>query len=258
MVTANTGTFNDSIVITPTGGTASTVALSGTVVAATSGITVSSTSHNFGSITDGTTVVFSTTLTNNTTGTASLSFSNSAGAGFTTQTNCGASLAASATCTYGFTFAPTTTGASTDTLTLTSNVPILPGGGGDTGTVTVTGAGVAGGELTATSVKHNFGTLAVGTSGGNYGVELTNNSASSVTLSFQGLTNTADGFSLVGSSCGASLAVNGNCELVFTFAPATPGLGNVTAVYPINANVALYSGGALVNPAQITLTGVGQ
>jgi hypothetical protein len=62
----------------------------------------------------------------------------------------------------------------------------------------------------------------------------------------------------VGSSCGASLAVNGNCELVFTFAPATSGLGNVTAVYPINVNVALYSGGALVNPAQITLTGVGQ
>jgi len=255
MVTSATGTFSDSLTITPSGGVVSTVAISGTVAAASTGITLSSNNHNFGNITDGTSVAFSTTLTNNTGSSASLSFGNSAGAGFTTSTTCGASLAASASCVYGFTFAPTAPGASTDTLTLTSNVPILPGNGGDTGTVTVSGTGVTGGNLTATSVTHNWGSLAVGTSGGNYGVEITNSTSSAVTLSFSGLTGGSSGFSLVGTSCGASLAVNANCELIFSFTPIATGF--VTGTYPITSSSPLYAGGNPVSPSQITLEGTG-
>jgi hypothetical protein len=259
MVTTTTGTFTDSLILTPSGGTASTVSISGTVAAASTGITLSSNNHSFGNVTDGTTVAFSTTLTNNTGSTATISFSNSAGAGYSTSTTCGTTLAASATCTYYFTFAPTTPGASTDTLTITSSVPILPGGMGSgpyTGTVTASGTGVAGGHLTATSVTHNWGAIAVGTSGGNYGLEITNSSSSAVTLSYSGLTGGSSGFALVGSSCGASLAVNANCELIFSFTPTATGF--VSGTYPITSSSPLYFNGSQVSPEQITLEGTGQ
>jgi hypothetical protein len=259
MVTSATGSFTDSLTVTPSGGTAATVSITGTVAAASTGITLSSNNHNFGSVTDGSTESFSATLTNNTGSTATLSFSNSAGTGYTTSNSCGTTLAASATCTYGFTFAPTSPGASTDTLTITSSVPILPGGTGSgpyTGTVTVSGTGVGGGNLTATSVTHNWGTLAVGTSGGNYGLEITNSTTAAVTLSYSGLTGGSSGFTLVGSSCGASLAVNGNCELIFSFTPTAT--GPVTGTYPIASSSPLYFNGSQVSPSQITLEGTGQ
>ena len=127
--------------------------------------------------------------------------------------------------------------------------------GGDTGTVTVNGTGVAGGHLTATSVTHNWGTIAVGTSGGNYGVEITNSTASAVTLSFSGLTGGSSGFSVVGTTCGASLAVNANCELMFTFTPNATGF--VSGTYPITSSSPLYFSGNPVSPSQITLEGTG-
>ena len=256
MVTTNSGAFTDSLSLTPSGGAASTVNISGTVAAASTGMTLSSNNHNFGNVTDGATVVFSATLTNHTASAATLSFSNAAGTGYTTSTNCTGSLAAGATCTYGFTFAPTQTGASTDTLTITSDMPILPGSGGDIGTVTVSGTGVAGGHLTATSVTHNWGNISVGTSGGNYGVEITNSTSSAVTLTFSGLTNTSAGFTLVGENCPASLAANSSCELVFSFTPTATGF--VTGTYPITSSSPLYFSGAQVSPSQITLEGAGQ
>jgi trimeric autotransporter adhesin len=255
MVTSATGSFSDTLTITPSGGATSTVAISGTVAGTSSGITLSSNQHNFGNVTDGTSASFNVTLTNNTGSSVSLGFSNSAGTGYTTSTNCGASLAASASCTYGFTFAPTSPGAAMDTLTITSGVPILPGSGGDTGTVTVNGTGVAGGQLTATSVTHNWGNITVGTSGGSYGVELSNNTSSVVTLSFSGLTGGSSGFALVGSSCGASLAVNANCELMFNFTPTATGF--VTGTYPIPSSSPLYFAGNPISPSQITLKGTG-
>jgi hypothetical protein len=260
-VTGTIGTFNDTIVITPTGGSASTVALSSTVSATSGSLTISSIMHNFGNVTESSTASFSATLTNNTGAAATLGFSNMAGTGFTTGTNCGASIAAGASCQYGFTFAPRSTGASADTVTVTSSVPILPGGSGSgpyTDTITVTGTGVSGGNLTITSAGHNFGTLAAGTSGGNYGTEITNSTVSTVTLRFSGLTNTADGFTLVGSNCGASLAANASCEVVFSFKPSQSGLGTVQAIYPITSSAPLYNGGVQVSPEQITLTGTGQ
>jgi hypothetical protein len=256
MVTTITGSFIDTLMLSPTGGTASTVNISGTVAAASSGITLSSTDHNFGSVTDSTMVTYGVSLKNNTASSATLSFSNSAGPGFTTATGCGGALAAGASCNYDFTFAPTSPGASTDTLTLTSNVPILPGRGGDTGTVTVNGTGVTGGNLTATSVTHNWGNVTVGANGGNYGVEITNSTTSAVTLSFSGLTGGSNGFTLVGSSCPASLAVNGNCELVFSFTPTATGFA--TGTYPITSSSPLYFSGVQVSPEQITLKGTGQ
>jgi hypothetical protein len=157
------------------------------------------------------------------------------------------------------TFDPQTSGTLTDTVTITSTTsPILPGGTGSgpySDVVSFTGVGVSTGEFTATSVAHNWGNIPVNTSGGDYGVELSNNSASIVTLSFPGLTGSSE-FSLVASSCGASLAVNANCELIFAFNPTASGA--VSATYPITANATLYTGGNPVSPAQISLSGTGQ
>jgi hypothetical protein len=121
--------------------------------------------------------------------------------------------------------------------------------------VNFTGTGVAGGHLTASSSTHNWGTIAVGSSGSEYGVELTNSTSAAVTLSFSGLTNSAAGFSLIGSSCGASLAVNANCELIFGFTPTATGF--VSGMYPITSSSPLYSNGSAVSPSQITLEGTG-
>jgi hypothetical protein len=197
------------------------------VAAASTGITLSSNNHNFGSVTDGTSVAFSTTLTNNTGSTATFSFSNSAGAGYTTSTSCGTTLAASATCTYYFTFAPTSPGASTDTLTITSSVPILPGGMGSgpyTGTVTVSGTGVAGG----TSDGHQRHPQLGRPCGRNVRRQLRTGDHQQHQLRGNAQLQRTDRRFLRLHAGGQqlrrkSLAVNANCELIFSFTPTATG-----------------------------------
>jgi hypothetical protein len=93
-------------------------------------------------------------------------------------------------------------------------------------------------------------------------VELTNNTASAITLTLGGGTfgsnGAADGYT-VQTNCGATLAVNANCELVFGFTPKA--VGTTQVVYPVSAtsggnNVPLMSGGQTYTG--ITLTGTGQ
>jgi hypothetical protein len=263
---ATANTYTGNFVLTPNGGTAVKTYLSATVTAAT-GLTLTTNAHNFGNIQTGTSATFGLNITNNSTTTAAnLTFSNTAGTGYSiVTTGCPNPLPKSSSCQVQVTFAPAT-GATvntqvTDSLTVKSTTfAILPGGTGTAGAyqsvVTFTGTPVNTGEFTATSVAHDFGAVVVGASGGNYGVELTNSTSSAVTLAFSGLTNTAAGFSLVGSSCGTSLAVNASCELVFTYDPTT-GVA-ATGTYPITSSAPLYSGGAVVSPQQITLYGSGQ
>jgi hypothetical protein len=253
-----------SMVLTPATGTAITVSLTG-VTAANTGLSLSTVSHNFGDVSDGSSAAFGLSITNNASSAATVGFSNTAGAGFRASTNCGSTIAARASCTYNFTFAPTAPGGSTDSLVITSSVEILPGGTTSapyTDTVTVTGTGVAGGSFTASTVGHNFGSIAVGSAASPYGVELTNNTASAITLTLGGGTfgsnGAADGYT-VQTNCGATLAVNANCELVFGFTPKA--VGTTQVVYPVSAtsggnNVPLMSGGQTYTG--ITLTGTGQ
>jgi hypothetical protein len=252
-------TYTSSLTITPSGASAITVSLSGTVES-NSGLSLSSAGHNFGNVTDGTTGTYGFTITNNSGATATLGVAYSSATGYSVTTGCGTTLAAAASCGVTVTFAPTTVGTLTDAITITGSVPILPGGttaSPYSDTVSLTGVGVAGGQFTATSVKHSFGNVPVGDSAGNYGVELSNNTSSAVTLSLgSGFTQGANGFTIVGTSCGASLAVNANCELIFGFTPTAT--GTVTAAYPITASATLYSGGVAVSPSQISLSGTGQ
>jgi hypothetical protein len=156
-------------------------------------------------------------------------------------------------------------GTFSDVLSIKSTVPILPDGKTAppyTDTVTFSGTGVSGGEFTASSVDHNFGTLPVGTSGTNYGVQLTNSTATPLTLILGGsaFTQGQNGFTLAGTNCGTTLAVNASCELIFSFTPLAT--GQVSSTYlvlafdPSNNSVPLYSGGNTYNA--ITLLGTGQ
>ena len=103
--------------------------------------------------------------------------------------------------------------------------------------------------------------MTVGTAGTNYGVQLTNATSTTVTLTLGGgFTQGQYGFSLAGTNCGSTLAVNASCELIFSFSPT--GAGAVSASYGVTAvntssnPVQLYSGG---NPySAITLVGTGQ
>lgn len=258
MATSSTGTFTDKILITPSGGNTITIMLSGAVLPSNV-LLLSSIQHNFGDVTEGTLASFGLNVTNNSSSTATVSFANSPGAGYTSANNCGVSLSAGSSCVYTINFAPASAGAAMDTVQVTSSVPILPEGTTTapySDTVTITGTGVTGGELTATSVDHNWGDISVGTNGGNFGVELFNNTSTAISLGLGGgFTSGQHGFSLVSSTCANSLAVNANCELVFDFTPSAA--GPVTASYGISASSPLYSQGTGPYTA-ISLNGDGQ
>jgi hypothetical protein len=232
---------------------------SGSVVA--NALVLNTNSHNFGNVTTNTTQTFGLSVTNDSGSSASVGVSDGGAAGYTVVNHCPATLANGAQCQVTVTFDPTTTGTVTDTVTITSNMPIVPGGVGSgpyTDPVTFTGTGIGGGsgQLTASSVQHNWGNINEGTNGGNYGVQLTNGTTSAVTLSYTNPLPT-EGFTLVGSSCGASLAVNATCEMIFNFTPNS--IGSVTAVYGISADggaVPLYFGANTYTG--ITLIGNGQ
>ena len=261
---ASAASDSGNLTITPASGRAISVTLTGTTANDT-GLSLSTIAHNFGSVTDATTDTFGLSISNNSAASATISFSNTAGSGFTVANGCGATLAAGASCDYVFTFAPTSPGASVDTLVITSSVPILPGGTTSspyTDAVTVTGTGIAGGSFTATSVAHNFGTVAVGSAATTYGVQLANNTSAAITLALGGGTfatmGAADGYSVL-TNCGATLAMNSNCEVEFNYTPTAAGATQV--MYPIaatnsNGSVPLMSGG--VSYGGITLTGTGQ
>jgi hypothetical protein len=265
---STTGTVTDKVIITPSGGSAITVSLTG-IVNTNNGLQLSTNSHSFGNVTTGSSAAsFGLSITNHASTAATLSFGTSQSG--TTPYNvvtsgCPSALAAGAQCSVVVGFSPTAAGTFNDVLTVNSNVPILPDGTGSSpnysDTVSFTGTGVSAGQFTATSVNHNWGNVTVGTTGTNYGVQLTNATSTTVTLTLgAGFTQGQYGFSLAGTNCGSTLAVNASCELIFSFSPT--GAGAVSASYGVTAvntssnPVQLYSGG---NPySAITLVGTGQ
>jgi hypothetical protein len=264
----STGTVTDAIGITPAGGSAISVSLTG-IVNSNTGLTLSTTAHNFGNAATGTTATaFGLSITNNAGIAAALSFATtqSGSTPFDVGTGgCPSTLAAGAQCSVIVNFSPTAVGTFNDVLTVTSDQPILPNGTGSSpnysAAVTFSGAGVASGQFTASSVAHNWGNVTVGTTPSNYGVQLTNTTPTALTLSLgSGFSQGMFGFGLAGTNCSSTLAVNESCELIFSFSPT--GAGQVTTTYGVTAvdtssnPVQLYSGG---NPySAITLLGTGQ
>jgi hypothetical protein len=258
------GTSTSHVVATPQVGNVITATVTGTTSANT-GLSLTTTSHNFGSITDGTSTQFGLGVTNNGTTAATLTFTNTGTAGYSFYTSCPNPLPAGATCQADVTFAPTTAGAASYGLTVHSNVAILPNGSGSSGAytdlVSFTGTGVVGGTLTATSTGHNFGTVKTGSEATAYGVELSNNTAVALTLTLGGGTfasnGAADGYTMQ-TNCPATLAVNANCEIVFSYTPAA--VGTTSVAFPVSAkngstSYPMSSGGSTYT--SITLTGTG-
>jgi hypothetical protein len=257
-VTTNTGTVT---ITPPSPETALSVSLSGKTVATGETLSLTTTTHNFGNVTTGTTVTFGLGITNNSTDTAAtLSFVAPASNGFTFNTSgCPNPLPVSSSCQIQVSFTPTSVTSYSQNLTISSNLEILPGGTTTgptyTNTVAFTGSGVAGGQLAATSTGHNFGNTAVGSEATAYGVVLTNNTAVALTLSLGPLSNTTEGYTYA-TNCPATLAVNSNCNLVFYYTPNAVGLTQVT--FPVTAT----NGGTTYqmngSVAAIALSGTGQ
>jgi hypothetical protein len=254
-------TYTGTLTVTPSGGSAITEGFTGKVIANT-GISLTTNDHAFGNVNDGSSVTFGLNVTNKSTTTvANLSVTPGSGTGYTMLNGCGATLAVGKSCQIAVTFAPTSPGASNYSFVISSsNLNITPGGSVTapyTDTVSFSGTGVTStNEFTASSVVKKWGGVPKGTSGGNYGVQLVNSTSSPVTFSALGPINGSSEFSLVASSCGTTLAVNASCELIFGFNPSSS--GPVTATYALTSNATLYSGGVVISPAQISLSGTGQ
>jgi hypothetical protein len=107
-------------------------------------------------------------------------------------------------------------------------------------------------DIAFSSVTHNFGSIAVGTttSGStNYGVQLTNNDSTAFPFSLS--LNGSTAFT-ANTNCGTSVAAGKSCEIVFVFAPTVA--GTVSATWSVGANGKTF---APSNGGTLTGTGLG-
>jgi sugar lactone lactonase YvrE len=167
--------------------------------------------------------------------------------------NCGTLLAAHSTCTLSVTYSATATGLQTMTLTVTDNAS----SGGGTQTATLNGTGTAPvANLSVSSIQ--FPLTAPGASSAASIVTVTNTGTAPLTFcstaivapspspqcfgyytgtgtaafTFSG--NEADMFSVVGTTCGATLAISANCTVSVAISPTMPGY--FTATLSVNDN----------------------
>jgi hypothetical protein len=201
----------------------------------TTGVTVTPTALNFGSVATGSTSTAQTATVSNPTG-AAVSVSSISVSGDFAQTNtCGSSIAANGSCTVSVTFKPTAAGTRTGTLTVNA---------GGTSTVSLTGTGTAPGPvLNANPASLSFTGTLVGSTAATQAVTITNSGTTSATVS--GVSATGD-FSQT-NNC-TSIAVNGTCTVTVTFKPTAGGTRTGTLTVTSNANN---------SPTTVGLTGTG-
>lgn len=181
-----------------------------------SGVTVSPTSLNLGSIgVSGSSPSQQVTLTNNS-GSAltinSIAFSGGNAGNFNQTNNCGTGVANGASCTMNVTFTPNATGAFSSTLEITDSASNSPQA------VSVTGTGVTAVTLSKTSLS--FGTVFIGSSATAPAITLTNNQ--SVALTGISISVNSSSFSQV-NTCGTSIGPGAKCTITVTFSPKSAG-----------------------------------
>jgi len=181
-----------------------------------SGVTVSPTTLNLGSIGVGATSPSQpVTLTNNTGSTVtmtSIGFSGGNSTNFGQTNTCGTSVANGASCTINVTFTPNATGAFSSTLEITDSATNSPQA------VTVSGTGVTAVTLSTSSIS--YGTVFVGSSSTATPVTLTNNQTVSLTNISIAVNSTS--FSQV-NTCGTSIGPGAQCTITVTFSPQAAG-----------------------------------
>ena len=212
--TATLGT--STVTITGTSGSLTpTTTVSLTVTASGPVVTLTPTSLVFAKTVVGTTTTAkSVTMTN--TGSSTLNISSIVVSGdfapATSTKPCGSTLAAGANCIIKVTFTPTQLGARTGNITITDNASNSPQ------TVPLSGTGIAPVTLTPTSATYAAQT--VGTTSLPKTFTLKNNQ--SVTLNSIVISTTGD-FSVLVTTCGASLAAKTNCTIKVVFKPTATG-----------------------------------
>ena len=236
------GAVTGKITIT-SNSTTSTIALSGTGVAATSQLTLSTTTLAFGNVTDATTTSLALTLSASGTAAVTVNSATITGTGFSLgATGLPKTLTPGQTLSIPVTFAPKTAGAATGRISVSSTAISTP-----TSTVTLTGTGVATSpQLTLSATTLAFGNVTDATSKA-LAVTLTSSGTAAVTVNSATITGT--GFTLGTTGLPKTLAPGQTLSIPVTFAPKTAGA--VTGKITITSNAA--SG----TTSTIALTGIG-
>ncbi|HEX4255707.1 MAG TPA: choice-of-anchor D domain-containing protein, partial [Streptosporangiaceae bacterium] len=205
-----------------------------------SGVSVSPTALNFGSVATGSRSSAQTVTVSNPTGSAAAVSSIAATGDFSQTNTCGSSIAAGGSCTVSVTFAPTAAGSRTGTLTVNA--------GGVTSAVSLSGTGTSSGggsaTLTASPTSVAFGSEAVGSTTAAQKVTITNTGTAAATISAV----TAGAPFAQTNTCGTSLAAGASCSASVTFTPTAAGGASANLTVASNAT----------NPSlTVPLTGTG-
>jgi hypothetical protein len=216
-------------------GGSSTVALSGTGLAASASLSAGSLAFGSAVGVGTTSAIQQVTLTN--TGNAPLTLSglSADNAAFGVSSACGASLAPTTFCLISVTFSPTATQAYSGTLSVATNAATSPNTVALSGAGAVPLAGLSTGSL-------DFGNIAVGASS-LLGVQLTNSGGALMTVA--SATVSGLGYS-VEHNC-TTLAPGVSCQANVTFAPTADGAASGTLTFNDDAGAAQH----------VTLTGTG-
>ena len=218
-----TGSFNATVSVTSNAtNNPATFALTGTGVAASGQLALSSASENFGSVTVGSNQSLSETVTNTGGSSVTISQVGISGTGFALSgITSPMSLAAGQSTSFSVTFAPQSAASDSGNVTITSNAP------NPTVTVPLSGVGIAQGALGSNPTSLSFGSVTVGNNQSLSGT-VTNTGGSSVTISQIGISGT--GLTLSGITTPMTLTAGQSATFRATFTPASAGSvsGNVT------------------------------
>ena len=208
------------------GGSPQIVTLAGTGTTPPPGVTLTPSSANFGSVSQGQTSSPQTfTLSNNSTGAITIS-----GSGFTiTGTNAGdfkiqtnncpavgATLAAKSACTLAVVFKPSTTSSESATLSAFDSDSSSPQ------TASLSGAGTGpSGSVTLAPASLSFGNVNINTTSAAQTVTLTNSKTTSLTINSVTIAGPNASDFAAASKCSGTLAASANCTISVTFTPTT-------------------------------------
>jgi hypothetical protein len=212
------------------------VALSGTG-AAPAAFTVAPATHDFGSLTVGTTSSSQSFMVTNSGGIASgvpsVAIAGSNAADFTVTSSCSAALPPGQTCTFGVTFTPSVAGAE-GPATITASAPSTA-----SGSATLRGTGLGAAAISIQASSQTWGAFAWGTTSSDVAFTVTNNGGIPTGALAVALTGTYAGQFVLGaqSNCsGVQLAASGTCTVAAHFAPASPAQGSVQASLTVSGS----------------------
>lgn len=177
------------------------------------------------------------TLTNGAVAVSGLTFTPPTGYVLASST-CGTSLAASGSCTFVLRFQPTAAQVYNGNLSVTAS-------GGASATLAVTGKGVAAASsISASPTSLTLADTVINQTSNSSTVTLTNGA-----VAISGLTITPPtGYTLLNSTCSATLAASGSCSFALAFKP--------TAVQSYNGSVSITASGGVSTTVAVTGKGI--